>query len=122
MLAEAAEIVVSASHVLICIELESRWLWYSGRYVMTLDSLRLLRNILLRSAALCYAFMIVSALIWVPLSDTWTGLTSNLYLVPAETVHNIVVWFLTAAKFLAIFVLLIPGLALHWTIKRETAK
>lgn len=89
---------------------------------MTLDSLRLLRNILLRSAALCYAFMIVSALIWVPLSDTWTGLTSNLYLVPAETVHNIVVWFLTAAKFLAIFVLLIPGLALHWTIKRETAK
>ena len=89
---------------------------------MTLDSLRLWRNILLRSAALCYAFLIVSALIWLPLSETWTGLTSNWYHITPEAVHNIVIYFFSVAKFFAIFVLLVPGLALHWTIKRETAK
>lgn len=89
---------------------------------MTLDSLRLWRNILLRSAALCYAFLLLTALIWLPLSDTWTVLTSNWYHVTPETVHNIVIYFLSAAKFFASFVLLIPGLALHWTIKREMAK
>lgn len=89
---------------------------------MTLDSLRLLRDILLRSAVLCYGFLLLTALIWLPLSETWTGLTSNWYHVTPETVHNIVLYFLSVAKFLAIFVLLIPGLALHWTVKRETAR
>ena len=90
--------------------------------VMTLESLRLLRNILLRSAAICYAFLLLSALVWLPLSDTWTGLTSSWYHITPEAVHNIVVYFLSAAKFFAIFVLLVPGLALHWTIRRELAK
>ncbi len=89
---------------------------------MTLDSLRLLRNILLRSAAISYGFLLLSALIWLPLSDTWTGFTSNLYHITPETVHNIVIYFLSVAKFFAIFVLLVPGLSLHWTIKREMAK
>lgn len=89
---------------------------------MTLDSLRLWRNILLRSAALSYAFLMLSALIWLPFSDTWTGMTSSCYHITPETVHNIVVYFLSVAKFFAIFVLLVPGLALHWTIKREMAK
>jgi hypothetical protein len=89
---------------------------------MTLESLRLVRNTLLRSAALTYGFLILSALIWVPLSDTWTGFASNLYHVPPEKVANIVIDFLSVAKFYAIFILLVPGLALHWTIKRESAK
>ena len=89
---------------------------------MTLDSLRLIRNVLLRSAALCYAVIILSALIWLPLSDTWTGLTSNWYHITPDRVHNIVVDFFSVAKFYAIFVLLVPGLALHWTIKREQPK
>ncbi len=89
---------------------------------MTLESLRLLRNILLRSAVLCYAFLVLSALVWMSLSDTWIGLTSSWYHITPDTVNNIVIYFLSAAKFFAIFVLLIPGLALHWTIKREMAK
>jgi hypothetical protein len=89
---------------------------------MTLDSLRLWRNILLRSAAICYAFLLLSALIWLPLSETWTAMTSSWYHITPETVHNIVIYFFSAAKFFAIFVLLVPGLALHWTIKREMAK
>jgi hypothetical protein len=86
---------------------------------MTLDALRLARNILLRSAAICYGFLIVSAVVWLPFADTWTGLTSSWYHVAPENVHNIVVAFLSVAKFYAIFILLVPGLALHWTIKRE---
>ncbi len=89
---------------------------------MTLESLRLWRNILLRSAAVCYAFLMLSALIWLPLADTCTGMTSSLYHITPETEHNIVVYFLSVAKFFAIFVLLVPGLALHWTINREMAK
>lgn len=88
---------------------------------MTLDSLRLLRNILLRAAALSYAFLLLSALVWLPLSDTWTGMTSSVYHITPEAVHNIVICFLSVAKFFAIFILLVPGLALHWTIKREMA-
>jgi len=89
---------------------------------MTLDSLRLLRNILLRSAAICYAFLILTALIWLPLSDTWTSLTSSLYHIAPEKVHEIVVIFFSVAKFYAIFLLLVPGLAIHWTLKREKAR
>jgi len=103
-------------------ELESKVALVFGRCVMTLESLRLLRNILLRSAAISYAFLLLSALIWLPFSDTWTGLTSSWYHVTSETVHNIVIYFLSVAKFFAIFVLLIPGLAIHWTIKRDMAK
>jgi len=69
-----------------------------------------------------YGFLILSALVWLPLSETWTGLTSNLYHVTPERVQNIVVDFLSVAKFYAIFVLLVPGLALHWTIKSEESR
>lgn len=86
---------------------------------MTLESLRLLRSVLLRSAVLCYIFLILSALVWLPLADTWTGLATSWYHITADSVHNLVVYFLSAAKFYAIFVLLVPGLALHWTVKRE---
>jgi hypothetical protein len=86
---------------------------------MSLETLRLLRNILLRSAALCYLVLILSAAVWIPFADTWTGLTTSWYHVTPEKVQNIVVDFLSAAKFYAIFLLLVPGLALHWTLKRE---
>jgi hypothetical protein len=89
---------------------------------MTLESLRLTRNILLRSAVLCYVAIILSALLWLPLSETWTGLVCNWYHITPERVHNIVVYFFSVAKFYAIFMLLVPGLALHWTIKREQSK
>ena len=89
---------------------------------MTLESIRLARNLLLRSAALCYAFLILSALVWLPFSETWTGLTSSWYHIAPETVHSIVISFLSVAKFYAIFILLVPGLALHWTIKSEESR
>jgi len=89
---------------------------------MTLESLRLVRNILLRSALLCYGFLLLSALVWLPLAETWTGLTSTWYHIPPERVNEIVIDFLSVAKFYAIFVLLVPGLALHWTIKSEQSK
>jgi hypothetical protein len=89
---------------------------------MTLESLRLARNILLRSAVLCYAFLILSVLLWVPFSQTWTGLTSSWYHIAPDRINTIVINFLTVAKFYAIFILLVPGLALHWTISKEVAR
>lgn len=89
---------------------------------MKTESLRLARNLFLRAAAISYAFLIVSALIWLPLSETWTQMTCSLYHITPERVHNIVVDFLSAAKFYAIFLLLVPGLALHWTLKQELSR
>lgn len=84
---------------------------------MTIESLRLLRNILYRAAAVSYAILILSALIWLPFSETWTGLTCNWYHITPERVHNSVIDFLSVAKFYTIFLLLVPALALHWTVK-----
>ena len=86
---------------------------------MTLDSLRLLRNILLRSAAICYLFLILSALVWLPFADTWTSLTTSWYHVTPEKVHNLVIDFLSFTKCYAIFILLVPGLGVHWEIKKQ---
>lgn len=86
---------------------------------MKLDSIRLARNILLRSAALCYAFLLLTALIWLPFADTWVGITSSWYHITPERVHSLVINFLSVAKFYGIFILLVPGLALHWTLKTE---
>ena len=89
---------------------------------MTLESMRFARNLLLRSAAVCYGLLILSVLAWLPLSHTWTRVCTNWYHVTPEKVHAIVVDFFTVAKFYAIFVLLVPALALHWTIKSEESK
>jgi hypothetical protein len=89
---------------------------------MTLESIRLTRNILLRSAALCYAVLILSALIWLPFSETWTSMTSSWYHISPERVNSLVINFLSVAKFYGIFILLVPGLALHWTLKSEESK
>jgi uncharacterized membrane protein YcfT len=89
---------------------------------MTLDSLRLLRNILLRTAvisiACSYAALLATFAFW----DTWAALTSQLFhLSPEALSRPVLLYFFVAVKFFNIFVLLAPALALHWTIKREMA-
>jgi hypothetical protein len=88
---------------------------------MNIENLRLTRNILLRSAVICYAFLLLSALMWLPFADTWTNLTTSMYHVTPEHVHNLIIDYLSIAKFFSIFFLLVPGLAIHWTIKRESS-
>ena len=89
---------------------------------MTTETLRMVRNILLRSAALGCAYMLLSLLLWLPFADKWTPMTTTLYHIPPEKVRDLVVDFLTWAKFYTTFVLIVPALAIHWTLKHEAAK
>lgn len=90
---------------------------------MTLDSLRLLRNILLRTVVISVVFSYTTLLVTFAFWDTWAGVTSQwLHLTPEALSRPIMLYFFVAVKFFNIFVLLAPALALHWTIKREMAR
>lgn len=89
---------------------------------MTLDFLRLARNILLRAAAVSYVFILMATVATTVLWDTLSGLSSGLCHIPTEALGPAVFYFLAAAKFYAIFILLVPGLAIHGTIKKEQSR
>jgi len=93
----------------------------SGGQDMTLDSLRLVRNFLFRTAAISLAFNYTSILVTFAFWDTWSGLTSQWFHVEALS-RAAMLNFFVAIKFYIGFVLLAPALALHWTIKREMRK
>ena len=89
---------------------------------MTLDSLRLLRNVLLRTVVINFVFSYSSLLVTFAFWDTWTGLLSQwFHIAPESFSRTTMLYFFVAVKFFNIFVLLAPALALHWTIKREAA-
>lgn len=86
---------------------------------MSSESLELIRNILLRTAAIAYGFAILSALATFVLWDTWTSLISQWFHTTPAILGPLILAFFTAVKFYAIFMLLVPALALHWTIKAQ---
>ena len=89
---------------------------------MNIENLRLARNILLRSALISYVILLLSALIWYHFAGTWMGVSTTWYQVTPEKVNNLLIDFLSVAKFFAIFFLLVPGLAIHWTLKSEMSR
>lgn len=88
---------------------------------MTIDSLRLVRNVLLRTFIIGVAFavllMIVTLLAW----DTWLPMTIRTFHTDEATIVPIVIRFFVDLRFYLLFILLAPGLAIHWTIKKEQA-
>lgn len=87
---------------------------------MSIINLKLLRNIFLRAAFISVLMTWFLALLTMGFWDTWLALTSKIYKVAPESLTILVVMFFTAAKFFSIFVLLVPGLAFHWTVKKST--
>ncbi len=84
---------------------------------MNLELLKLIRNVLLRCAAVCFGFSVIMALSTALLWDSWTALASQWFHTNTDGLGLTLVYFFASVKFYAIFVLLSPGLALHWTIK-----
>lgn len=84
---------------------------------MSSEMLELIRNVLLRTAAIAYAFAILAALATFALWDTWTSLISHWFHTTPALLTTLILVFFTAIKFYAIFMLLVPALALHWTIR-----
>lgn len=86
------------------------------------ETIRQFRNILLRTFAVTCILNLLMAAATFGLWDTWTVMTGQWFHTSPESLGPLMVNFFTATKFFALFVLLGPALALHWTLKSETAK
>lgn len=89
---------------------------------MSLDTLRLIRNTLLRTALIAYLVTLFIALATVALWDTWSGLMAKWFHTNPEILGPLMAGFFTLIKFYYVFVLLVPALGLHWTIKVQAKK
>lgn len=84
---------------------------------MNLSLLQEWRNLLFKSAAICFLLTLFMSLATIGLWDTWTEFTSSWYHTKKEDLGPIIVSFFAWIKFYMLFVLLAPALAIHWTIK-----
>ncbi len=93
-----------------------------GTDAMTIETLRLLRNILLRSFVVAVVIdalqIIVTLLAW----KFWISLASGLWHTDEQHLSSVALAYFTATKFVLVFVFLAPAIAIHWTIKNELAR
>ncbi|MBC5811470.1 MAG: hypothetical protein GIW95_11565 [Candidatus Eremiobacteraeota bacterium] len=86
---------------------------------MTIESLRLIRTILLRSAGIA---AILAALAFFITAVAWSSLVGiAIGVLHTDEAHlsAATLEFFTWVKFFIGFVLLVPGIAIHWTIQSE---
>lgn len=86
---------------------------------MNIETLRFYRNLLFRTLVVIFCLNVFMYLATMDFWDTWTGLVSSWFHVPAEELGSTMLNFFCAVKFFAIYVLLAPALALHWSIKAQ---
>ncbi len=89
---------------------------------MALEILRLLRNILLRSFVVGLGFMILMGLLVIFWWNPWIAIASSWLHTDVATLTPLVLEFLSTVRLVLLLVFLIPGIAIHWTLKRELAK
>ncbi len=89
---------------------------------MNLETIRLTRNVLLRTLAVSFVLAVLMASLTLALWDQWSAITCSMYRTTPEAVGAIVLGFFAQIKFFYIFFLLAPALALHWTLKSEEKK
>ena len=90
--------------------------------MIALDTLRLLRNILLRCFAIGVVFALLMLVVTLAAWPVWTGLAMQWFHADQAQLANIVLAFFTGIRFYFLFILLAPALALHWTIRNEVAR
>jgi hypothetical protein len=88
----------------------------------TFETLRLLRNILLRVFAVGVVFALVMLVATVAAWPVWTGLAMSWFHADQAQLSAVVLAFFTAIRFYFLFILLAPALALHWTLRSERAR
>lgn len=86
---------------------------------MNIESIRQMRNILFRTlvctAVLTWSMQAVTFAFW----DTWVGITTQFFHIGTDDLAPLLLNFFLCVKFYAIFILLAPALALHWTLKSQ---
>jgi hypothetical protein len=88
----------------------------------TFETLRLLRNILLRIFAVGVVFALVMLVATLAAWPVWTGLAMSWFHADQAQLSAVVLAFFTAIRFYFLFILLAPALALHWTLRSERAR
>jgi hypothetical protein len=89
---------------------------------MTLETLRLLRNVLLRSFVVGVVFALLMLIAMLVAWPFWTSLAMTWFRTDAATLSALVLRLFIDIRFYLVFVLLTPGLAIHWTIRSELAR
>ena len=90
--------------------------------MIALDTLRLIRNVLLRSFVIGIVLalsMLIGMLVAWPF---WTALAMAWFHTDEPHLSAVVLGLFVQIRFYLVFVLLAPGLAIHWTIRSELAR
>jgi hypothetical protein len=83
------------------------------------ETLRLIRNILLRCFAIGVVFALLMLVATLAAWPVWTGLSMRWFHADEAQLGTVVLAFFTAIRFYFLFILLAPALALHWTMRLE---
>ena len=86
---------------------------------MNYETLRLVRNILLRSFVVGFVIALVLGLVTMIGWTTWMGWASEWFHTDSATLMPLVLQFFVQIRFFLLFIVLTPALAIHWTLKRE---
>jgi hypothetical protein len=89
---------------------------------MSYETLRLIRNLLLRGFMIGIAITLILAAVTLCFWDTWMPLATTLFHADAATLTPIVLKFFVNIRFFLLYIVLMPALALHWTLKRDFGK
>jgi len=84
---------------------------------MKMENLRIARDLLFRTAIISGIFSILMGVSTMAFWDTWSAWTCQWYHVSPDALGPVILNFFAAIKFFFVFVILVPALALHWTIK-----
>ena len=89
---------------------------------MNLETLRMLRNILLRCVVVGVGFAIALAAVVFIGWDSWIGWATKLCHTDEAHLSSVMLTLFTEIRFFLVFLLLTPAIAIHWTIKSESAR
>lgn len=86
---------------------------------MNFDTLRVYRNILLRSFVIGFAITLVLGIVTMLGWTSWMSLATSWFHTDEATLTPLVLKMFVDIRFFLLFVVLTPGLAMHWTLKKE---
>lgn len=84
---------------------------------MKIEILRFYRNLLFRTLLMIFCLNVFMFSTTLAMWDTWSAMISSWFRMPVESLGPIMLCFFSAVKFFAIYIILAPALALHWSIK-----
>ena len=87
-----------------------------------METLRLVRNVLIRSFVVGVGFGLLFAIVTLAAWDTWMPLGARLFHTDTAALTAVTLQFFVALRFFLWFCLLTPALALHWTLNVETRR